>query len=172
MAAGVKKTSVTMETARFEELYDAYGRDVLNISYFYLHDRQKAEDVTQDVFLKLFSANPDLQKGKEKHWLMKVTLNRCRDIWRSSWIKRVSLSMEKAEKQRAPDRTDSYLDREEMLTAIATLSDGLRKVILLHYYQGYGVGEIGEILGIPAGTVSSRLSRARKQLGDLLKERE
>ena len=172
MVAEDKKPSVRMETSRFEELYDAYGKDVLNVSYFYLHDRQKAEDVTQDVFLKLLLNNPSLAPGKEKSWLLKVALNRCRDLWRSAWLRRVTLGVEKAERRKAPDRTDAFLEREELLAAIARLSDETRSVILLHYYQGLGVAEIGEILGIPAGTVSSRLSRGRDRLGALLKECE
>ncbi len=172
MSAKGKDPSARMEESRFEELYAAYARDVLRVSYFYLHDRDKAEDVTQDVFMKLLLTAPDLVPGKEKSWLMKVALNRCRDLWRSAWLKRVTLGIEKVERHRAPDRTDEFLEREELLDAIGRLSPDMRSVVLLHYYQGMGVAEIAELLNVPEGTVSSRLSRSRSRLEDLLKERE
>ncbi len=172
MSAKGKDPSARMEEGRFEELYAAYARDVLRVSYFYLHDRDKAEDVTQDVFMKLLLTAPDLVPGKEKSWLMKVALNRCRDLWRSAWLKRVTLGIEKVERHRAPDRTDEFLEREELLDAIGRLSPDMRSVVLLHYYQGMGVSEIAELLNVPEGTVSSRLSRSRSRLEDLLKERE
>ena len=75
----------------FEELYEKYANDVLRVSYFYLGDRQKAEDVCQDVFVRLMTNAPELEEGREKAWLLKVALNRCRDLWRGAWVKRVVL---------------------------------------------------------------------------------
>ena len=75
----------------FEQLYSQYADDVLRVAYFYLGDRQKAEDVCQDVFLRLLTRTPDIQEGHEKAWLLKVALNRCRDLWRGAWVKRVVL---------------------------------------------------------------------------------
>ncbi|MBR4441913.1 MAG: hypothetical protein IKS52_01405, partial [Clostridia bacterium] len=62
-----------------------------------------AEDVTQDVFVKLIVNKPFLEQGKEKAWLLKVALNRCRDLWRSSWIKKVVLGHPGFECFPAPD---------------------------------------------------------------------
>ena len=126
----------------------------------------------QQWYAQLLLTAPDLVPGKEKSWLMKVALNRCRDLWRSAWLKRVTLGIEKVERHRAPDRTDEFLEREELLDAIGRLSPDMRSVVLLHYYQGMGVSEIAELLNVPEGTVSSRLSRSRSRLEDLLKERE
>ena len=75
----------------YEELYEQYATDVLRVCYFYLGDRQKAEDVCQDVFVRLMVNAPQLEEGREKAWLLKVALNRCRDLWRGSWAKRVVL---------------------------------------------------------------------------------
>lgn len=75
----------------FERLYSQYADDVLRVSYFYLGDRQKAEDVCQDVFLRLLTRTPEIEPGHEKAWLLKVALNRCRDLWRAAWVKRVVL---------------------------------------------------------------------------------
>ena len=74
----------------YEELYEKYATDVLRVSYFYLGDRQRAEDVCQDVFVRLITNAPQLEEGREKAWLLKVALNRCRDLWRGAWVKRVT----------------------------------------------------------------------------------
>ncbi len=161
-----------MEEATFEALYEKYAGDILRVSYFYLGDRQKAEDVTQDVFVKLFTHAPELEEGKEKAWLLKVTLNRCRDLWRAAWVKRVVLGSPQMDLAPAPDDMDDRIERVELMEAIHRLPTDFRDVILLHYYQGCGISEISAILQVPEGTISSRLSRARSKLEEMLKGSE
>lgn len=161
-----------MDERRFEELYETYANDVLRMSYFYLGDRQQAEDVTQDVFVRLLTHAPDLEPGKEKAWLLKVALNRCRDLWRAAWVKRVVLGSPALDLTPAPDRMDERLEQQELLASIRRLPADFRDVILLHYYQGYGISEIARMMNVPEGTISSRLSRGRKKLEEILKERD
>ncbi len=162
----------SMDEQRFNELYQAYAGDVLRVSYYYLGDRQKAEDVTQDVFLRLIRTDPALIPGKEKAWLLTVALNRCRDLWRESWFRRVVLGSPQLETKRAPDRLEDEIERQELREAVRRLSPGFREVVLLHYFQGLGIAEISRMLNLPEGTISSRLSRARKKLEEMLKESE
>ena len=157
------------DMAYFEELYEKYATDVLRVSYFYLGDRQKAEDVCQDVFVRLITNAPVLQEGREKAWLLKVALNRCRDLWRGAWVKRVILGSPAFELIPAPDEIDKLADQQEIMGAIHQLPASFREVILLHYYQGYGITEIAEMMDLPEGTISSRLSRGRKKLESILK---
>ena len=152
----------------FEGLYDRYATDVLRVCYFYLGDRQKAEDVCQDVFVRLITNAPELEEGKEKAWLLKVALNRCRDLWRGAWVKRVVLGSPAFELVPAPDDSERKDDEEAMMVAIHQLPSAFREVILLYYYQNYGIGEIAAMLGVPEGTISSRLSRGRKRLEAIL----
>ena len=165
-----ERTSARMDDARFEAIYEKYADDVLRVSFFYLGDRHQAEDVTQDVFVRLLTNAPDLEEGKEKPWLLKVALNRCRDIWRAAWVKRVVLGSPAMELTPAPDRMDENLEKQELLASIRRLPADFRDVILLHYYQGYGIAEIAQMLNVPEGTISSRLSRGRKKLEEILKE--
>lgn len=155
--------------ATFEELYERYATDVLRVCYFYLGDRQKAEDVCQDVFVRLITTSPTLQAGREKAWLLKVALNRCRDLWRGAWLKRVVLGSPAFELVPAPDEIDSLAEKQEIMQAINQLPATFKEVILLHYYQGYGISEIAEMMELPEGTISSRLSRGRKKLETILK---
>lgn len=155
--------------AYFEEIYEKYATDVLRVCYFYLGDRQKAEDVCQDVFVRLITTTPVLQEGREKAWLLKVALNRCRDLWRGAWMKRVILGSPAFELVPAPDEIDKLADQQEMMNAINQLPATFKEVILLHYYQGYGITDIAEMMELPEGTISSRLSRGRKKLESILK---
>ncbi|NLI21046.1 MAG: sigma-70 family RNA polymerase sigma factor [Clostridiales bacterium] len=154
----------------FEELYERYATDVLRVCYFYLGDRQKAEDVCQDVFVRLMVNAPQLEEGREKAWLLKVALNRCRDLWRGSWARRVVLGSPVFELIPAPDDTARRDDEEAMMKAVHALPPPFREVIMLHYYQNFGISDIAGMLGLPEGTISSRLSRGRKKLETILQE--
>ncbi len=155
-------------SAFYGELYELYATDVLRMCYFYLADRQKAEDVVQDVFVRLMTTNPPLQPGREKAWLLKVAMNRCRDLWRGAWLKRVVLGGPAFELIPAPDEFSQIGDKQEMMNAINKLPAMFKEVILLYYYEGYGIGDIAEMMELPEGTISSRLSRARKKLEEVL----
>ena len=154
----------------FDDLYQNYATDVLRVCYYYLGDRGKAEDVCQDVFVRYLTTSPELEPGKEKSWLLKVALNRCRDLWRSSWVKRVVLGSPLFETIPAPDLIAAREDEEALARAVHGLPAQFKEVVLLFYYQNYSVRDIAVMLNIPEGTVSSRLSRARLRLEECLKE--
>lgn len=156
------------DPAYFARLYDQYATDVLRVCYFYLSDREKAEDVCQDVFVRLMTTHPLLQPGREKSWLLKVALNRCRDLWRGAWLKRVILGGPTFELIPAPDEFSRRDDQQAMMAAINQLPATFKEVILLHYYQVMNIAEIAQMLELPEGTISSRLSRGRKKLESIL----
>ena len=156
------------DPAYFARLYDQYATDVLRVCYFYLSDREKAEDVCQDVFVRLMTTHPLLQPGREKSWLLKVALNRCRDLWRGAWLKRGILGGPTFELIPAPDEFSRRDDQQAMMAAINQLPATFKEVILLHYYQGMNIAEIAQMLELPEGTISSRLSRGRKKLESIL----
>ncbi len=157
------------EPMTFDQLYERFATDVLRVSYYYLGDRQRAEDVTQDVFVRLITSKPVLEPGKEKAWLLKVALNRCRDLWRGAWLKRVVLGHPAFELFPARDEISPIAENTALAEAVNRLPAEFKEVVLLHYYQGYGVSDIAAMLDIAEGTVSSRLSRARTRLQKDLK---
>ena len=114
--------------------------------------------------MKLISTQPELVEGKEKAWLLKVALNRCKDLWRSGWARRVMLGHPAFELIPGPDELKEREQKQAIMGAVNQLPGDFKDVILLHYYQGYGITEIATILGLPEGTISSRLSRARTKL--------
>ena len=158
-----------MDSTTFDHLYQTYANDVLRISFFYLRNRQKAEDVTQDVFMKLYLSAPQLENGKETAWLFKVALNKCRDHWRTAWIKRVTLGDKMLAIQAVEDPLIATMEREHLLNAIHQLPPAFKETVILHYYQQLRIDQIATILAVSPGTVSSRLSRARVKLQRILK---
>ena len=142
-------------------LFHRYRDDVYRLAVNYTRSHQEAEDVCQTVFLKLLE-QPDLRPGREKAWLMQVTANQCRDLLRSSWWKR-TVPLEQAF-QIPKTETD------ETIYLLQKLPPQYRVVLYLHYYEQYTTVEIAQLLKIPAGTVSTRLKRARDRLKTMLKE--
>ena len=142
-------------------LFRRYRDDVYRLAVSYTRSREEAEDVCQTVFLKLLE-NPDITPGKERAWLMQVTVNTCRDILRSAWWRR-TVPLENLDA--AP-----HEQMDEMIFLLQKLSPKYRVVLYLHYYEQYTTPEISKLLQIPTGTVSTRLRRGREQLKTMLKE--
>lgn len=145
-----------------EEAIKRYGKRVQCLAFAYLRNVHDAEDIAQDVFVTYLTQAPCFSsEQKEKSWLLKVTVNRCKSILRSSYRKEIQLS-----------ENLSYLPEEEsaVLQAVLSLDKKYRLPIHLYYYEGYTVEEIAKLLHTPSGTIGSRLSRGRKilknELGD------
>lgn len=143
------------------ELFHQYKDDVYRLAVSYTRSREDAEDVCQSVFLKLMEQT-NIESGKEKAWLMRVTVNTCKSLLRSSWWKRtVSL-----------DHTMMVesIKTDSVLNAVMMLQPKYRVVIYLHYYEGLSTKEIGQLLHISQSGVTSRLSRGREMLKAMLEE--
>jgi len=142
-------------------LFHRYRDDVYRLAVNYTRSLQEAEDICQTVFMKLVE-QPELIPGREKAWLMQVTANECRDLLRSAWWKR-TVPLEHA--FHVPKN-----EEDETIYLLRKLPPKYRVVLYLHYYEQYTTQEISNLLKIPRGTVSTRLSRAREQLKKMLKE--
>lgn len=143
------------------ELFCRYREDVYRLAMSFTRNPQEAEDVCQTVFLKLMEQE-SIIPGKERAWLMQVTVNQCRSLLRSSWWKR-TVALEEAPSAQDTADTDIY-------QAIMSLKPKYRVVVYLRYYEMYSTQEIAALLKISATAVTTRLSRAREQLRSLLKE--
>lgn len=141
----------------FEAAYDAYGPMVYRLAMVYLGRHADAEDVTQEAFLKLlYKAPPFADAGHERRWLLRVTANLCRDQLRGFWRKR-AVALEGDYPIRNPETFG-------VAEAIVALPEKYKAVLHLHYYEGYSVAEIGEILKLSQSAVKMRLSRGRELL--------
>ena len=140
-----------------------HGDTVYRLALCRLQNRADAEDVYQDVFLRLLSQDAVCwDENHLKAWLIRTTLNRCADVGRFR-LRRSVLPLSEI-----PDLPQQTNEAAELWDAVAHLRPPFRDVVHLHYAEGYSTEEIAALLGIPAATVRTRLHRARKQLKDLL----
>ena len=143
----------------------AYGDTVYRLALCRLQNAADAEDVYQDVFLRLLEQGANRWDGEHlKAWLIRTALNRCADLGRLRRRRGETLSLEEVPDMARPVDEAAA----ELWDAVARLPEKLRTAVHLFYGEGYESGEIGALLGIPAATVRSRLRRARAELKDLL----
>ncbi|MCM0647914.1 sigma-70 family RNA polymerase sigma factor [Clostridium swellfunianum] len=162
--------------AEIERMIDIYGNDVLRISYLYLKDVQRAEDALQEVFMKVYTKYGSFKgHSSEKTWIMRITINVCKDILRGSWLKRVFLAGDVIPMNKDEDNPEPtalrLLENRMVFDEVVSLRSTLKDVVILYYYEDFDTNEISSILGIAEGTVRSRLHRARDILRNKLKGR-
>lgn len=151
-----------------ERMIDEYGNDVLRTAYMYLKDNQRAEDAFQEVFIKAYN-NYDKFKGdcSEKTWLIRITINTCKDMIKSFWSSKVILEEDyiaNIAEEGIENKVIDSIENEMLYKKVLSLPEQYKEVIILYYYHGYNTVETGKILEIPEGTVRSRLTRARDML--------
>lgn len=157
-----------MTDQRFREAVELYGDMVFRLAYSYLKNRADAEDVMQEVLLKLYTEKKGFESpDHEKHWLIRVAVNECRKLLRSPWRRRTG-PLDAAEEAAAFDRPA----QSELFRQVMALPPKYRAAVYLYYYEGYSVKETAELLGTKASTVQTWLMRARGQLQSKLKEAE
>lgn len=142
-------------------LFDTYADDAFRLAYSYLGSRHDAEDVVQDVFVKLIRSDISITKGKEKSYILTMVANKCRDFLKSADVN-FKAPFEDASEVGSEEEPDE--DDTEMYAAVAELPDKLRAAVHLHYYEGYSLKEIADILDIAPSAVSMRLTRAKEIL--------
>lgn len=142
-----------------------YQDAIFRLAYSYTKNQFDADDVTQNVLLRLYQTDKTFESQAHlKNWLMRVTVNQCRNLFRAPW--------------RAHENIDDYLNTAgfdngqsgELFRVVMGMDQKYRTVLMLYYYEGYSIKEVSGILGIPEKTVSTRLLRARQKLKLLLTE--
>lgn len=157
-----------METAQenISQMLEKYGDMVMHIAYTYLKNKADAEDIVQDIFVKIMTHPPAFNDEKhEKAWLIHVTKNQCINALNKRKHNVCSL-----DKVAPPVVYDEYTAESAVLAAVQSLPEKYRIVVYMYYYEGYATREIASLLKMNHTTVRSCLRRARTQLKDLLKE--
>ena len=143
---------------------EKYSDMVYRTAYHALCDRHYAEDITQEVFLRLMQSLPDFESEEhEKAWLLRVTLNMCKTYNRRVYT---HPEVELADNL-VPQES---FDGKPVLEAVMALPEKYRTVVYLHYIEGYKLAEISEMTGQNPNTLASLLKRARERLKSMLKE--
>lgn len=152
-----------MDSKNAERLINTYADTILRISYMYLKETHDAEDICQEVFMRLLTKEIHFDSlSHEKNWIIRTAINACKDHLRTCFWKR-AIDLEEASEIPVPEKPDS-----ELLDLVMTLPKNYRVCIYLHYYEGYPVNEIAPMIGKSENTVSAYLSRGRKKLKVIL----
>ena len=165
----------------FEQLYRRHRERIFAVLVRMLRNREDALDATQDVFIKIHRGLDSFDpSGRFLTWAYRIATNHAIDTIRRKKVRKETPIVEEAvgtdadlrTGRRANPETGSQLERGEIAIAIAAAVDKLgeahRMVFTLHCYEGLSYGEIAAVLGIPVGTVMSRLYHARRKVRDAL----
>ncbi len=143
----------------FEKIYNLYKLDVYRMSFSYTQNQTDAEDITQKVFIKLYNNLEKVKVSQEKIWLLKVTTNECKNLFNMAWNKKKS-------NIRIEDLNISKEEKDYLLlySSLQKVPRKYRICIHLHYFYGYNMNEIANILNMNINTVKTRLLRAKQIL--------
>jgi RNA polymerase sigma-70 factor (ECF subfamily) len=163
-----------------EALIRRYQAYVFRLCCLVMRNEQDAEDMTQETFLRACRALPRYQSREGSSfeaWLYRIAVNCCRSRMRRKWYQMLPWPEPAPQIMAEPDeqperRVEQNEWRAEILDAIDSLGDKHRMVVVLRYYAGMSNEEIAEALGLPSGTVRSRLFTARERLRQVLEESE
>jgi RNA polymerase sigma-70 factor (ECF subfamily) len=173
------------DRAAFSDLVLKYEQRVYNHCLRVVGDEQESQDLTQEVFLKVFRSMKNYEHTYAFYtWLYRITVNCCIDHLRKKRKRAQEVSLTPHSDESAGDRMQEHAIADETFvpdktllnqelrdvlhSAIAQLSEKLRVIIVLKEIEGFSYDEIGEILSCSRGTVKSRLFRARERLKELL----
>jgi RNA polymerase sigma-70 factor (ECF subfamily) len=171
------------DDAAFSELVTHYLASAQRLAQQILRTEEAASDAVQEALIKVHRALPRFQDGNFRSWLLRIVTNTCYDYLRSQ-RRRATVSLEdltepagtefpalRADEQQNPELVVTRQESLQfLLRTIDDLPDWHRDVVLLVDVHGYDYAEAATMLGLPLGTVKSRLSRARAALRDRLVE--
>jgi RNA polymerase sigma-70 factor (ECF subfamily) len=182
----VIKRCLAGDSSAWEEIVRAHNRRIYNICYRFTGSAHNAEDLTQEVFIKIYRTlqSYDLEKGAFTTWITTMTRNLLVDHFRKTKQDRVTDSMDAAppgdenaptlgeqiaDQKATPDEVMDTKDTQKMVQqALQKLSPELREAVILRDLQDMDYKEIAQALKVPEGTVKSRINRGRTELARLL----
>lgn len=162
----------TMRKEQLEYFFKAYYSLVFRVAFMELRSHADAEDVIQEVFIRLIRYNPEFEGAEhEKAWLIRTTINLCKDFLKSKW-NQSTVSMDAISGEELKFFKVPYVQQDDMVQNLFELPEKYRRALYLFYYVDYSIKEISDVLGIPEGTVKTNLKRGREELKKILsKER-
>ena len=167
------------DAGAFAALYDRHSRAAYSLSYRMMGDRQAAEDLTQDAFLKVWRSAGGFrsERGSVRTWILSIVHNRGIDQLRSLASRRrtqdkVEQSAPRSQPSEAFTETWRNRQREQIREALDTLPAEQLKILELAYFSGYTHVEISNLLDIPLGTVKGRMRLGLKKIRDYFGQRD
>jgi RNA polymerase sigma-70 factor (ECF subfamily) len=155
-----------------EDIIHRYQDTVYRIAFTYCRNAPDAQDVAQDVFVRYIKRKPYLKSEEHlKAWLIRVTMNVAKSLLTSSWSKKV---VPISENEQSITDGELVITEEhtnaDTYSAVMSLPEKYRSVVMLYYFEDYSINEIAQILGRSETAVQTQLQRARAMLKTKLKE--
>lgn len=171
-------STIKENTAKIEWLtyvMEMYGDALTKLSYTYVKDIGKAQEIVQDVFFLCYERFEEIQQITSlKAWLYKVTINRSKDKLRSNWLKRVILNNLIPLYTKTTYSTEQAFIKQEqqqdLLMLVLNLPIKYREALLLFYYEDLSITEMAYMLKLNENTIKTRLQRGRALLKQSIKE--
>lgn len=156
--------------AAFHKLVDRHAKALFQVAISLSATRADAEDLVQETFVAAYKGFPAFDgRASVRTWMTRILMRRAADAWRSGRHARKAVNLESAP-QPARESSESRIDqRLDLAAVLEQLDENHREVIVLREMQGLSYAEIAQTLGLPQGTVESRLHRARAELRQRLK---
>lgn len=150
---------------KFLEIFHKFKNDIYRLTFSYTKNFSDSEDITQNVFIKLYRHSDilDLKELEIKKWLVRVAINECKSLFNSVWNKKISLL-----KQDDENKLVYHVKDNEVLLEILKLPKKYRIIVYLYYYENYKIKDISNILKISETNIQTILYRARKKLKEVL----
>lgn len=166
------------DQAAWDQIVRQHRRKVFNLAYKFVGRHDEAEDLTQDIFLKIFKALKTFdRRANFQTWLISISRNLCIDHYRSVRKERETMardvdasSLLPVSRERGPEGELEQVDLKHLIrVALAELPPTLRQAVVLRDLQEFSYQEIADQLGLPEGTVKSRINRGRLELARQLR---
>lgn len=150
-------------TSRVAQAYEAHAAQLYRVAFSMLQSRESAEDAVQDAFARYLSHTGSFRDSEhEKAWLIRVTINRCRDLQRAGTVRAYTPLEDLLHHPGQPD--DGWQEGQPVLQAVLALPEKYRTVLVLHGLEGQPVDVIASELRITPSAVKMRLKRGREML--------
>jgi RNA polymerase sigma-70 factor (ECF subfamily) len=163
--SGLLAKVANKDSMAFQQLYDLFADRVYRYAFTILHDKHLAEEIAQETMVAVWNgADRFAGRSQASTWIFGIARNQAFTLLRKE--KRAENAGEPELVQADPSK--SIIQHERMMTALSELSPDHREVVYLTFYEGLSYGEISGILGIPSGTVKSRMFHAKRKLAEVL----
>ena len=153
------------------ESIERYTDMVYRLAFSMMKNKYDADDIHQEVFVQYISHYPSLESEEHKKaWLIRVTVNTCKNWWKSAWQRKICGLLEGQEDEGQEETFFEWEQRYPIMEQVRNLPQKYKAVIHLFYYEEMSIKEIAEVLELKESNVRARLTRARQKLKELLKE--
>ncbi|TWG41893.1 LOW QUALITY PROTEIN: RNA polymerase sigma-70 factor (ECF subfamily) [Bacillus sp. AK8] len=158
-----------------DEIMNKYGQEVLQLVYSYVNNKEVAEDLTQDIFVKCYKSLHTYKGNSNlKTWLWRIA-NQCKDYLKSWYNKKVIVTEDdftymESQKESVEQTVIQNAEDRELASAVMSLPIKYREVIYLFYYEELSIKEIATVIEVKENTIKTRLKKAKELLKEGLEE--